>query len=61
MSIVKNLYDNGFAVNKPLIECVENFIGRSIQLKSASHFYKFKKRFEKYLRYHAYYKFGPVK
>lgn len=61
MGIVKNLYDAGFSVNKPLIECVECYIGRSVQLKSASHFYKFKKRFEKYLRYNAHYKFGPVK
>lgn len=33
---------------------------RRVKLKSASHFYKFKKRFEKYVRHQAYFKFSPV-
>ena len=58
--MVKKLYDRGFKVNKPLIEAVENHFGRKEALKSASHFYKFKKRFHKYIANQADEKFGRV-
>ena len=61
MAVIKLLYNSGFTVNKPLIESVEHYFGRKgKQLKSASHFYKFKKRFQRYLVLKADFKFDPV-
>ena len=60
MGMIKKLFDRGFKLNKPLIEAVENHYVRKIALKSASHFYKFKKRFNKYLKHKAYDKFNHV-
>ncbi len=45
MGLVKLMHDAGFCINKPLIESIEKYYGRNKPLKSASHFYKFKKRF----------------